>query len=283
MIEYIIALFALLSLYNEVTVFLIKRRLKGEIKVKKGMHPFFLKGNKTGILLIHGFTASPHEVSGIGRFLHKKGYTVYAPLLPGHGTAPEMLAVTKWQQWVSSCEEALDVLAHRCNKIWIIGNSMGGNLALLTVNKSKKVKGIVVVSTPMFGGRRYRVLRLLFPIMKRIKLLQKKKYSETFKERVGETRKYAYNTLPLRGVAQLIKLVKESRRNVGKIKKDILVCQANPDEDMDVENGTFIYNTVKSKNKKIMWVPDSMHLVLLDPLQKNKIYKRIFTFIKHGK
>ncbi len=41
------------------------------------------------MLLIHGFTGSPPEMRLVGEYLHRRGLTVYAPLLPGHGTTVE--------------------------------------------------------------------------------------------------------------------------------------------------------------------------------------------------
>ena len=54
--------------------------------------PFLLEGGRVGVLLIHGFTGSPPEMRLIGEYLHQRGFTVAAPLLPGHGT----VIVEKW-------------------------------------------------------------------------------------------------------------------------------------------------------------------------------------------
>lgn len=48
--------------------------------------PFILTGGDDGILLIHGFTGSPAEMRPLGCYLHERGLTVSAPLLPDHGT-----------------------------------------------------------------------------------------------------------------------------------------------------------------------------------------------------
>jgi Esterase/lipase len=46
-------------------------------------------GNATGVLLIHGFTATTAEVRLLADAFKKQGLTVSAPLLPGHGTSPQ--------------------------------------------------------------------------------------------------------------------------------------------------------------------------------------------------
>ena len=96
MFEYIIALAIILRAYNWFSIFLIRRRNKGPVTLREGMHPFFKKrkGKKVA-LLIHCFTGSPKEFRQMGEYLAKKGISVYAPLLPGHGTSPEQLVFSK--------------------------------------------------------------------------------------------------------------------------------------------------------------------------------------------
>lgn len=38
-------------------------------------------------LFFHGFTAGPYQFEPLGERLHRAGYNVLAPLLPGHGRA----------------------------------------------------------------------------------------------------------------------------------------------------------------------------------------------------
>ena len=43
---------------------------------------FLLEGDRRGVLLIHGFTATPSQMRPLGEALHREGYTVLAVLLP---------------------------------------------------------------------------------------------------------------------------------------------------------------------------------------------------------
>ena len=67
---------------------------------------FYWQGNKTGFLLNHGFTATTAEVRLIAELLHKEGYSVSAPLLPGHGTHPDDLNNASWEMWVHFAKKA---------------------------------------------------------------------------------------------------------------------------------------------------------------------------------
>jgi carboxylesterase len=66
----------------------------------------FWQAGKTGVLLIHGYTATTVEVRLLGNHLREHGYTIHAPLLPGHGTTPQEMNRCKWQDWTNAVEQA---------------------------------------------------------------------------------------------------------------------------------------------------------------------------------
>jgi carboxylesterase len=60
-----------------------------------GAGSFFFEGGDTGCLLIHGFTGTPQNIRPLGDFLARRGLTVLAPRLHGHGTSLEWLAFVR--------------------------------------------------------------------------------------------------------------------------------------------------------------------------------------------
>ena len=69
---------------NEEESFLLNPELEGG--------SFFWKGGETGVLLLHGLTATTAEVRPLAKRLFNEGYTVSGILLPGHGSTPENLS-----------------------------------------------------------------------------------------------------------------------------------------------------------------------------------------------
>src|SRR3989344_3038238 len=87
--------------------------------VRPDNEPFFLEGsNDVGIVLVHGFTASPWEVKDLAEYLNERGITVYAPLLSGHGTVKEHLARTEWQDWYDSVEESYEAMSYLADNVF---------------------------------------------------------------------------------------------------------------------------------------------------------------------
>lgn len=277
MIGYIIGFFALLGIYNEFNFFLIKRRVKGPIKTIKGAEPFSKKKGKKVALLIHGFSSSPKEFRELGNLLAKNNISIHAPLLPGHGTSPERLAVTKYFQWIEAINEVIKALEKEYKEIYLIGNSFGGNLAIISANKSKKIKGIVTLGTPIHFRKEKIKRYIIFPIMKRIKLFQKKVYKRDMTE--IDKRRVCYKIIPLKSLNHVLKIVGLSKKEVKNIKCRTLVMQTENDRITSEESGEYIINNIKSKKKELVTIPESYHVFILDKYRK-QANKKILEFIK---
>jgi len=278
-ITYVLAILAGLAIYQEFNLFLIRKKVRGPVKMMKGANSFFKKRGKKAVLLIHGFTSTPHEFKELAAYLARKNITVYAPLLPGHGTTPERLAVTKYYQWIEAVDEALAMLTQDYNEIYVIGNSFGGNLALLAANKSKKIKGIITLGAPIFF-RNDRINRFfVIPLLKRIKIFQKKKYSKDA-ERINRTRKRIhYSAIPLRSLTHLFKIVSLTKKYLPKIKTPLLIMETDDDEIISNESGLFILDHVRSKDKRLVRIPKSYHVFILDVYAK-QAFKEIVHFME---
>ena len=95
---------------------------------------FIYPGNKTGFVLVHGFTATTTEVRPLAERLHQEGYTVSAPLLPGHDTHPDDLNKVSWQDWYqtvkSVCAKAVTGFGWVENR-WVLSSAFSLQLSFL--------------------------------------------------------------------------------------------------------------------------------------------------------
>ncbi len=279
MLEYILGSFTLLSLYRRINFYLLKRKLKKdpEIKIIKGAEPFLIKKGKIGVLLIHGFTATPQEFKEVARYLSKKDITVYAPLLPGHGSSPECLFSVNSDDWILEMEKSLKLMEDFCDKIYVVGNSFGGNLAFLVANKSKKVKGIVSIGAPFFFQKDPLMKTILF-FLRQIKLFKRKNYSKKALRLNKKNKRIVYSDVPLYSFKELLKTVKKSKEILPQINQEVLVLQSSDDEVVGLSCPTYICHKINSKKRKIVWIPNSYHVLIIDK-NKNMVFKEIYEFI----
>ncbi|MHC6231296.1 alpha/beta hydrolase [Arthrobacter sp. MMS24-T111] len=103
------------------------------------------EGPRTGIVLSHGFTGSPHGLRAWATAFAAAGFAVRMPLLPGHGTTWQDLSRTRWQQWHGALDEAFLELDAQCDRVFAAGLSMGGALAL-RIAATRPVAGVVLVN-----------------------------------------------------------------------------------------------------------------------------------------
>src|SRR5215218_9616244 len=86
--------------------------------------------HSVGVLLLHGLTSSLATVSGLVPHLEAAELPHAMPTLRGHGTKPEDLRGVTWHGWYEDAERALDELLARCDRVVVMGLSMGGVVAL---------------------------------------------------------------------------------------------------------------------------------------------------------
>lgn len=239
--------------------------------------PFFFKEGNTGALLIHGFTGTPNEMKCIGEFLAKNGITSMGILLPGHGTDVKDLLKVKWQNWDNAVTESLEKLKEICDRIFLIGLSMGGTLALHHgINPDDKIKGIVIMNTPVFKLGNYFVK--LVPILKYIIKYAKKK-GKSVKDVLVEQNIMGYNKHPLHGVAELLKLMKHVRKELNLIKVPVLIMHSKLDPTVSWKNAENIYKNISSIDKEIIYFHNSYHVLTMDN-DKDEAFKKTLNFIK---
>ena len=97
--------------------------------VVPGAHSIQLEGDARAVLLLHGFGDTPQSVTKLAAALQRRGFTVRAPLLPGHGRSLEAFRRSRASEWFSATRRARDEMADSHRRFFIVGVSMGGALA----------------------------------------------------------------------------------------------------------------------------------------------------------
>jgi carboxylesterase len=115
-------------------------------QVLAGAEPASFAGGPHGVLVLHGFTGTPQSMRGLAGALAEAGFTVEVPLLPGHGTTVEDMAVTGFADWRDAAEAAYAELAARVDDVIVAGLSMGGTLAATLALDHPEIIGAVFVN-----------------------------------------------------------------------------------------------------------------------------------------
>ena len=111
-----------------------------------GAEPFSHRGGGSGVLLLHGFTGNPTSMRSIAELCAGAGYSVELPRLPGHGTSVEDMMTTTWADWTKTAEDAYDELSARCERVALVGLSMGGGLVAYLAEEREPLAGCVLIN-----------------------------------------------------------------------------------------------------------------------------------------
>jgi carboxylesterase len=222
--------------------------------------PFLLEGDRRGVLLLHSFTGTPGLMRRLGEALHEAGYTVYCPLLPGHGTTLADMEKTSWQDWLRAARDACHLLLDRCDKVYVGGLSMGGTLTLLLAQEMP-LDGIFPIAAPI---RIYDRLAPLTPMLGR--LLRFRPYALP---QPGDPPPHRYDVTyaatPVRKVPDLLRLMRLSQMNLGRIRCPMRIVQPELDRTVVPISAQIIRRGAPESDSDILWLPNSGHVCTLEP------------------
>ncbi len=221
--------------------------------------PFLWEAGPVGVLLSHGFTATPVEVKKLARRLHAEGYTVSGPRLPGHGSTPDEMNRCRWQDWAAAIETAYQALAARCERVFVGGESMGALLTLNLAADHPEIAGVLAYSPALvINGLLPNIAHILGPLMAPFKPSLMKSQLDSAAEWQG------YLENPVRAGGQLKLLRNHVQRRLGRIRQPVLVVQGRLDTTIAPNSGAAVLQGVASPHKVLHWMEASPHTVLLD-------------------
>lgn len=244
----------------------------------KGAEPFLFVGDRIGALLIHGFTGAPKEMRWMGEYIYSQGHTVLGVRLAGHATKPEDLLHTTWSDWLSSVEDGFDYLKCFCDQVYLVGLSLGGVLALTSAARLP-IQGVIAMSAlyAMPPDPRLPFIRLLYRIQPSIP-----KGQPDWQDPAAARDHIEYPEYPTRGFIQLIELLDVMRSSLASIHQPVLLIHSRTDQSADPQNVQQIYDHLASKDKEILWLEKSGHVVTRD-ISRQQVFEATEAFMQRTK
>lgn len=240
--------------------------------------PFYFEGtNGRAVLLIHGWTTVPYEVRRLGQYLNENGYTVYAPMLSGHGTVPKDLEGLRWHDWLNDVRKAYKRLKTNYEKVYVGGTSIGSNLAIMLAAENKSIAGLILMATP-YKLRFEKFVILFAKFLRLFKKYTKKHYPPTFGISTTITRIISYQTYPIDSALETFYLIQKSRERLDKIIQPCFILQSSSDHIAVKNSLEKIYNKVSSKVKRKMYIKRAYHTFISD-IKNEYIFKEILKFL----
>lgn len=224
-----------------------------------GGEPFSLDhaGRRAGVLAFHGFTGTPFEVRQIGESLHAAGFGVYAPALAGHATDVDALEHTSADDYRNGAERALDEAASRFDRVYLVGLSMGGTLAL-HLAATRPVAGVVTISTPVFL---YPMVNAAVPVIEQ--WFPGMRTPANFAAWQGNV--VGYKSMPIAAVRVVVDVLDRVRSQLDNVTAPLLVVHSSRDYTVPLASAREIHDRAASSHKRLELIDAGSHLLTVEP------------------
>ncbi|RFU61055.1 alpha/beta hydrolase [Peribacillus glennii] len=219
-----------------------------------GAESYYLEGNSTGILICHGFNGTPQSVEYLGRKFAEHGFTVNSIRLKGHGTTLEEMESCNYHDWIKDVEDGFLLLKQTCSKVFVIGQSMGGALALDLAGKVD-CDGVMTINAA-----------LNVPDYEHYRHLTAPRFIPEGKPDIKDPDavEITYTQVPINAIHQLLSLMESTRGSLQKVKSPILLFHSPEDHVVPHECSYEIFHLVSSKVKSMVPLNNSYHVASLD-------------------
>lgn len=224
---------------------------------------FYWPKGDVAVLCLHGFTATTVDVRPIAQFFGENGFSTAGPLLPGHGTTLDDANSTNWKDWVESAEAMYLKLKQEHQSVFVLGESVGGLLALHLAAKYQDIPGILLFAPALIIPKIWQA-SLVSPFIKTTpKRYLKNNTDDDFLPWQG------YNVVPVRATASLAKFQRVVRKELRKVNVPVIIFQGKKDSTINPISSVIIHESINSSNKELVWLPQAHHVILLDKQLKD--------------
>ena len=212
------------------------------------------------VILLHGFTGSPSEMTLLAEALHSQGYSVEVPLLQGHGTCLEDLVPMRPQQWIEQLDQLIQAELDRGQELVLGGLSMGSILALQAALRWPQIRGLMLFSPPI-GSRDWR--RFLAPVLTRL-VTSVSKPPRDYVDPATADRLWSYDRYPVVCSSLVLKWIARVRRQLPALTQPLLVIASRRDNVVTERGVNQLMEQAASAQKELVWLEHSSHALTVD-------------------
>lgn len=217
-----------------------------------------------GVVLTHGFLASPAEVRAFGERLVRAGYAVVGVRLKGHGTSPWDLRDRSWRDWFHAVVRGRAIMRRITPRSVLVGFSTGGNLSLIAAAEDAEgLAGVVAICPPLkFRNRNMRFVPLMHGANRIVRWLSSYEGLMPFRPNESEHPHINYRNMPLRGLYELTRLASYLTKVLKEITLPVCVIQSARDHVVDPASASLVSERVSSPVCERHWVDSDRHGIL---------------------
>jgi carboxylesterase len=196
--------------------------------------------------------------------LAELGWTVRAPLLPGHGRNIDAFAASDADAWLEAARAELAILTAAHPEVAVIGLSMGGALAAVLAAESLEVGSLVLIApylamppVPRLVARFHRVVATFAPIIAG-------RGARSIRDKTESVRNLAYGQATPQLLAELCLTVRRGWAALPHVEVPTLYIQSHFDNRISPAVAERAFARLGAAQKRLEWIDDGSHIITVD-------------------
>ncbi|MCR4339096.1 MAG: alpha/beta fold hydrolase [Gemmatimonadaceae bacterium] len=215
-------------------------------------------------MLLHGFGDTPQTFGYLAAALHAAGFTVKAPLLPGHGTTVDDFARSRAAEWIEHARAEYDSMLPSFRAVGLAGLSMGGALAAIIAANAPRLPALVLLA-PYVGMPRSlavaaRLHRLWGPFVGQFKAQN----DLSIHDPEERAKNLAYGVTTASAIRQLLEVTRTARKALRSITAPTLILQSWNDNRVSRKIARYAYSKIPANEKRLTFVERGGHIITVD-------------------
>lgn len=218
----------------------------------------------SAILLLHGFGDTPQTFSYLAPALHRAGYAIHAPLLPGHGRSMAEFSRSSSAEWLDASRAALCELTASHPNTGLCGLSMGGALAIILAAENPGLRALTLIAPYVEMPRRLIVAAAFHRLWGPLAGVVGASDERSIRDPVERARNLGYAETTGHLLNELWRLGRRARRALPGVKLPTLVIQSREDNRIRPRVAERVMERLGATEKKLVFTEGAGHIITMD-------------------
>ncbi len=252
-----------------------------------------LDKNRPGILFLHGWTSSPRELRFLAQHISEptlcpyhpdapknwSGARCFGPTLPGHAAESSDLNELTSLDYIRAVTHSLETLQAQCKRVYIVGMSFGGALAL-QLARSNSIAGLILLApfinltdSKILGVSKKSIVQFLPESTPDIN-----KGEPGIKDPLARSDHFSYSQTSVHSLKVFFDTVDQCTRDLQEVNTPTLLMHSTNDKTSDFQNSVHILSKISSDDKRLVALSKSNHIITLD-YDRNRVEQEVKNWI----
>ena len=222
--------------------------------------------SRRAVLLLHGFNDTAQSMAYLADRLRTRGYTVRVPLLPGHGRdLATMASESRAARWREAVLTEYDALHRDFDSVMVVGQSMGGALALLLATERPEMPALVLLA-PYVGMPRTLQWKVLGAWIARAALpyLRSVGRETSIHDPVARAASLGPGVVTARTLTELRRVAEDAEAALSRVWVPTLYLQSRQDNRIAARDAETHFVALGSADKRQQWLTGCGHIISAD-------------------